>query len=88
MSEAITTTDHQEIRRWAEHLGGRPSRVRTPGPGGILRIDFGEQEPELEEISWERFFEIFEENELAFLYQKQGSGGDQSRFNKFVERSG
>lgn len=87
MSEAITTIDHDEIRRWAEELGGRPSRVKTSGSGGILRIDFGEAEEDLEEIGWDRFFEIFDESDLAFLYQKRASSGGESRFNKFIERN-
>ncbi len=87
MSQATTTTDHDEIRRWAEERGGRPSVVRTgQGPGGILRFDFGEQEESLEEISWDEFFETFDESNLAFLYQEQTSDGEESRFNKFVSR--
>ena len=87
MSEARTTTDHTTIRKWAEGRDGKPARVKTSGEGGILRIDFGETEPQLKEISWEQFFEVFDENELAFLYQDKTSSGDTSRFNKFVNRS-
>ena len=86
MSEAQKTTDHEEIRRWVEERGGRPARVRGSGKGGILRIDFGEPEESLEEISWDEFFKIFDENNLAFLYQDKTSDGKPSRFNKFVER--
>ncbi len=86
MSEARTTTDHGEIRSWAEERGGRPSRVRGAGEGGILRIDFGEAEEVLEEIDWDEFFRIFDENRLAFLYQDELGSGGTSRFNKFVER--
>jgi anaerobic selenocysteine-containing dehydrogenase len=53
-----------------------------------LRIDFGEPEEAFEEISWDEFFEIFDEDKLAFLYQDETSNGDTSRFNKFVKRSG
>ncbi len=88
MSEANSTTDHDEIRRWVEARNGRPARVRSSGPGGLLRIDFGEPEEELEEISWEDFFRIFDENKLAFLCQDKTSGGGTSRFNKFVSRDG
>ena len=84
MSQATTTKDHDEIRRWAEERGGRPSVVRTGGEGGILRFDFGEQEESLEEISWEEFFRIFDENDLAFLHQDEAGGGGTSRFFKFV----
>jgi hypothetical protein len=86
MSEATTTTDHDTIRKWAEERDGHPSKVNTDGEGGILRIDFGEPEESLEQISWEEFFEIFEDNKLAFLYQEETGGGGTSRFNKFVER--
>src|SRR5690606_8100911 len=53
VAQAKTTTDHDEIRKWAEERGGRPSVVRTDGEGGILRIDFQEPDENLEEISWE-----------------------------------
>jgi hypothetical protein len=86
MSQANTTTNHDTIRKWAESRGGRPARVKTGGPGGILRIDFGEPEENLEEIGWDEFFEIFEERKLAFLYQDKIGSGETSRFNKFVDR--
>jgi hypothetical protein len=86
MSSSQTTLDHEEIRKWVEARGGRPSKVDTGGKGGILRIDFGEPDEKLEEISWEEFFQIFDENKLAFLYQDETSDGGSSRFNKFVNR--
>lgn len=86
MTEATTTTNHDEIRRWVEERDGRPARVAGVGDGGILRIDFGEPEGSLEEISWEEFFQIFEKNRLAFLHQDEVSGGQTSRFAKFVAR--
>jgi hypothetical protein len=86
MSSSITTTDHDEIRKWVEERDGRPSIVRTKGEGGVLRIDFGEPEENLEEIEWDEFFEVFEQSELAFLCQEKTSAGKQSRFNKFIQR--
>jgi hypothetical protein len=86
MSSSDTTTNHTEIRTWAEAREGRPAKVDTGGKGGILRIDFGEPEDNLEEISWDEFFQIFDENKLAFLYQDKTADGGQSRFNKFVNR--
>ncbi|TPI11046.1 hypothetical protein FJW06_21500 [Mesorhizobium sp. B4-1-3] len=87
MSEAKTTTDHDEIRKWVEERKGRPAVVRTKGEGGILRIDFGEPEDTFEAIEWDEFFRIFDENDLAFLHQDKAGSGGTSRFNKFVERS-
>ncbi len=64
-----TTQDHEEIRRWAEERGGKPSHVKSTESGddiGILRIDFPgySGEDSLEEISWDEFFEKFDENNL------------------------
>ena len=85
MTEAVTTTDHDTIRKWAERRDGHPAMVDTKGEGGILRIDFGEPNESLKRISWDEFFEIFENNNLTFLYQEKTQGGT-SRFNKFVSR--
>ncbi|MFC7334069.1 hypothetical protein [Rhodocista pekingensis] len=89
-SDAIRTTDHDAIRRWAEARGGRPAAVAGTGgdddsDGGILRIDFGEKEEGLEEISWDRFFRTFEDRRLAFLHQEEIEGHE-SRFFKLVRR--
>ncbi len=83
-AQAQTTRDHDKIRRWAEARDGRPAKVDTDGPGGILRIDFAEPEENLTQISWEDFFEIFDDADVDFLYQEETSGGDLSRFSKFV----
>ncbi len=87
MSKSVETTNHKEIRSWIEERGGHPARVKTSGEGGILRVDFGEPEEALEEIDWDDFFAIFDENKLCFLYQEETSSGKTSRFNKFVSRS-
>jgi hypothetical protein len=86
---AKRTQDHDEIRTWVEERGGRPSVVESTwdGESGLLRIDFGEKEEELSEISWDDFFRVFDENNLVFLYQDQTADGSESRFFKFVEAS-
>ncbi len=88
MSEASKTRDHDEIRRWIEARDGRPACIRTKGSGGILRIDFGEPEENLEEISWDEFFRIFDESDLDFLHQDKTADGKTSRFSKFVSSDG
>jgi hypothetical protein len=87
-SSAKKTTDHNEIRKWIEERGGRPAIVKSTenDKGGILRVDFQEPDESLEEIPWDRFFEIFESRKLAFLHQDTTSDGKVSRFYKFVER--
>ena len=85
MGSALQTTDHATIRRWAEARGGRPARVKGTGGGddpGLLRLDFGEPEPELEAIGWEEFFHKFDASNLALLYQDEPD----SRFNKLIDR--
>ncbi len=91
MSSANVSTDHDFIRKWVEERGGRPTKVRgTEGKDGegILRIDFAEPDDKLEPISWEAFFETFEDRELGFLHQDETAGGNTSRFFKFVHRRG
>ena len=40
----------------------------------------------MEPISWDDFFEKFDEAKLAFIYQDQKSNGEGSTFCKFVDR--
>ena len=84
-SEAKVTTDHDEIREWVEERGGHPARVKGTE---LLRIDYPgfSGEERLEEINWDEFFEAFDENNLAFLYQEKTKDGKQSRFSKLVDR--
>jgi hypothetical protein len=86
-----TTQDHDEIRKWAEERGGKPSHVKGTGgknDPGLLRIDFPgySGEGKLEEISWDEFFEKFDEQELALVYQERTADGEKSNFNKLVSR--
>ena len=90
MAAAKATTDHDVIRKWVEKHGGRPAHVKSvakKGEIGILRIDFPQPpdnddsaDSKLEEISWDEFFDKFDEEKLAFLYQED------SNFNKLVSR--
>src|SRR4051794_7410255 len=89
---AKTTTDHDEIRQGAEQRGAKPRCVRGTGGGGdagLLRLDFPGYSggDSLQEISWEEWFEKFDEQGLALLYQEQTAGGEPSNFNKIVSRA-
>ena len=89
MSEAKTTTDHDEIRAWAEKRGGSPASVHDTGRSGepgILRLDFDPADKELEPISWDEFFKKFDDERLAFLFQDKAADGSLSRFHKFIDR--
>ena len=90
-AEANTTSDHEEIRRWAEQRGGQPACVKGTGDEGdvgMLRLDFPgySGEESLQHISWDEWFDKFDERGLALLYQEQTAGGAQSNFNKLVSR--
>jgi hypothetical protein len=90
-SKSKTTTDHEEIRGWVEEHGGKPASVRGTddgGDAGVLRIDFpgGAGEDQLEPISWDEWFDKFESESLAFLYQQQKASGEDSTFFKLVKK--
>lgn len=87
--DSKTTTDHNTIKKWVEKRNGKPAVVkdtRDSGKGGgLLRINFpGGAEDNLENIEWDKFFTIFDENDLEFLYQEETRDGGESRFFKFV----
>ena len=90
-TEAEVTTNHETIKEWVEERGGRPARVKGTDKGksgGLLRIDYPgySGEDTLETITWDEFFEAFESNNLAFLYQDETKGGKESRFSKLINR--
>ena len=86
-----TTTDHDQIRQWAEARGAKPACVRGTGGGGdtgMIRLDFPgfSGEGKLQEISWDEWFRSFDDNELALLVQERTARGQKSNFNKLVSR--
>jgi hypothetical protein len=87
MAAAKKTTDHREIQRWVEQHGGRPAtvaRTRSKRDVGMIRIDFPgySGERSLAPITWDEWFQKFDQQELAFLYQE----GKRTNFNKLVRR--
>lgn len=90
MSKSKTTTDLETIRKWADERQGKPVKVKgTESKGSaLLRIDFPgySGEDSLEEISWEDWYDIFNKNELEFLYQEETAEGKESRFFKLINK--
>src|SRR5438093_11401269 len=84
-------TDHDEIRQWAEDRGARPSRVSGTGVAedvGMIRLDFpgysgGES---LEEISWDKWFDNFDERNLALIVQGESACGEIRNLNNMVSQ--
>lgn len=89
-----TTTDHDEIRKWAESRGGKPATVEGTGSAGdgagVIRLMFPDNpqsaDDKLSEIGWDEWFEKFDESKLALVYQEKTNDGKQSSFNKLVSR--
>ena len=84
------TTDHDEIRAWAEMRGAWPAHVRGTykhGDIGMLQLDFPgySDESRLEEISWDQFFLKFDDANLAFLFQEDTNTGERSNHYKLVK---
>jgi hypothetical protein len=88
MAAARRTQDHEEIRAWVEKHGGAPAVVQSIDDGsedaiGVLRIKFEPDESNMRDVDWDEFFDTFDNNDLAFIYQMEGVGKD-SRFFKIV----
>ncbi len=85
--QTLVTTDHEVIRRWAEERGGVPSTVPGAEYGdhlGVLRFQFpGFGSEDLAEVSWEEFFDTFDERKLNFIFLEHMSDGTQSNFFRF-----
>lgn len=84
---ATTTTDPDEIRRWAERHGGVPAAAKGTHQGGdvgLIRLMFPDSpwshHGNLVEIGWDEFFEEMEAKDLALLYD------DDTNFNKIIAR--
>lgn len=75
----IVSDDHQEIKAWVEKYGGKPQlieAIRSNRYMQRLRIAFpGEPEEvynsqsTITDITWEEFFEIFDEEHDALIYR-------------------
>ena len=91
MALSKVTRDHDEIRRWAEARGAVPAEVADTDKGrgtGLLRFCFpdapNQNNSGLREISWDEFFQKFDQNNLELVYQEKTAEGQESNFNKMV----
>ena len=91
-AEVIVTEDTDHIQDWIEEHGGKPAMTDEVGSVDIeLGIDFEDEDEDenLEPISWEDFFLILDEKDLAFAYvtDEEGYSLNSQKFD-FVERKG
>lgn len=78
MSEQFTT-DHNEIRTWFEARGGAPVLITnyeevargSEAEGDYLHISFDPSDKNMTEITWAEFFDRFETDNLALVYDSQ-----------------
>lgn len=84
-----TTTDHETIRRWIEERGSTAARVTESAgddPGSLAVVPEDTDDDSIEKITWEEFFEVFEEEDLAFVYQTERDDPNERWFCRFVDR--
>jgi len=83
------TTDHFIIQDWAEYRYGHPARIKNFEDvfyhGGLV-VHFEDDEPDLdiEDISWEEFFHIFDDNNMVFMFSRNKPSGNLSYFYRLV----
>jgi hypothetical protein len=80
-----TLTDHAEIKQWTEKRDGFPVAIKdthSDNDTGVIRIAFGKND-DFEQISWDEFFNKFEEKNLALIVSANDNNDE---FNKIVKR--
>jgi len=80
---SLVTTHHDVIRQWAEARNATPATVAGSEHDdhlGVLRFDFGDDSDRLRHVSWDEWFETFDERGLNFIFQETRSDGSQSNF--------
>lgn len=91
------TTDHKEIKQWAEEHNGLPTVFDDPEAGGDrkgIRFDFVGNTDEkympesaVERLTpWDKFFDLFDKKELAFMYRPEDEPEDITMAYKFIPK--
>jgi len=78
MSQTEETKDLIKIEKWVKKRAGVPAIVKDTKD--LLRIKFDSLDSSLDEITWAKFFKIFKDNKLIFIYESD----EASRFCKFI----
>ena len=93
-----TTTDHEEIKKWATRYKGRPAIIGTniQDRNVGIRIDFPGRQEEvyLDEgkdyfvTTWDDFFHVFERKNFALMYDDEDKDRvDLTRAYRFTYRN-
>jgi hypothetical protein len=92
------TTNHREIKKWVESHDGKPAITDHPDAKRDkvgLRITFSSRKEETVltaskptfHVSWDKFFKLFEEKNLAFSYVDRKKVDDLTFAYMFLPRS-
>lgn len=79
------TADNDEIRAWMEEHGALPAVLKETSDNGeespdMLQISFNPNDPNMKEMDWEEFFERFENENLALVYDDATPKGEIPEF--------
>jgi hypothetical protein len=83
----LHTRDRETIRRWAMEREATPATVEGTKHGdrlGVLRLDFPGDGGRLIKVSWDEWFDTFDDRGLEFVYQEQKRDGSPSNFFRLV----
>jgi len=82
----LATRTREVVEDWARRRGAEPAAA-TRGDDGrprVLRFDFAggpdKGGSNLEHISWDEWWGVFADRDLAFVYQETKSDGNESNF--------
>jgi len=82
------TTDHETIWKWASHFLGMPYLDKS-GAEAVLCVGFpGGKEKKVILISWEEWFDRFEEENLILYYEDEIEAGGKFPWYKLSPRPG
>lgn len=83
--QSMVTRSHDVITSWVLERNAVPATI--PGTwhdnhAGVLRFDFPDfgSNERLEHVTWDEWFDAFDERELVMIFQEQMENGRQSNF--------
>ncbi|WP_422735007.1 hypothetical protein ACN26Y_10395 [Micromonospora sp. WMMD558] len=82
---SLVTTNHAVIRQWAQQRNARPATIagtEREGRAGVLTFNMPgyRESSRVREITWEEWFQTFDQRKLNLIYQEQMRDGRQSNF--------
>lgn len=87
--ETRTTTDHGTIRNWIESNDlavARTAETDRSRSDGLTIVTEGRSDDSIKEVTWDEFFETFEDEGLAFTYRTETMGPEEQLYYEFVSR--